>query len=70
MTVKNYKLKTHKGTAKRIQKTGSGKFVHFKMGRNHLRRRKSGRILQSLDKKRALSEGDSKKMSRLMPYGN
>ncbi len=66
--MKNYKLKTHKGTAKRVRATGSGKFVHFKMGRNHLRRRKSSRILRSLDKTRSLSVGDTRKMTRLLPY--
>lgn len=67
--MKKYKLKTHKGTAKRVRATGTGKFVHFKMGRSHLRRRKSSRILRSLDKTRSLSAGDTKKMSRLLPYG-
>ncbi len=66
--MKNYKLKTHKGTAKRIRVTGSGKFVHNKMGRNHLRRRKSGRISRALDKTTVLSAGDTRKMTRLLPY--
>jgi large subunit ribosomal protein L35 len=61
-------MKTHKGTAKRVRATGSGKFVHFKMSRNHLRRRKSGRISRALDKTQALSIGDTRKMSRLLPY--
>ena len=68
--MKKYKLKTHKGTVKRIRATGSGKkFVHFKMGRNHLRRRKSARIKRSLDKLRQLSKGNARKMKRLAPYG-
>jgi large subunit ribosomal protein L35 len=66
--VKQYKLKTHKGTAKRIRVTGSGKFSHFKVARSHHRRTKSGRISRSLDKLRPLAKGDAKKMSRLMPY--
>ena len=63
-----YKVKTHKGTAKRIRATGTGKFVHFKMARNHLRRRKSSRILRSLDKTQQLPKGDALKMKRLLPY--
>ncbi len=67
--MKTYKLKTHQGTAKRIRATGSGKkFVHFKYGRNHLRRRKSKRVQRSLDKLRQLSPGNARKMQRLMPY--
>jgi large subunit ribosomal protein L35 len=66
--VKKYKLKTHKGTAKRISLTGGGKFTHFKMARNHHRRRNTGRISRALDKKQVLSEGDTRKMKRLLPY--
>lgn len=66
--MKKYKLKTHKGTAKRIRATATGKFVHFKMGRSKFRRRKTGNTKRSLDKTRPLSAGDTKKMSRLMPY--
>lgn len=66
--MKKYKLKTHKGTAKRVRATGTGKFVHFKMSRNHLRRRNSGRISRALDKTQPLSAGDTLKMKRLLPY--
>ena len=38
-----YKLKTHKGTAKRFRVTGSGKLVRTKIGKSHLRRKKSAR---------------------------
>lgn len=67
--MKKYKLKTHKATAKRVRRTGSGeKFVHFKMSRSHHRRTKSGRTSRSLDKKFQLSEGNAKKMTQLLPY--
>jgi large subunit ribosomal protein L35 len=35
------KMKTHKGTAKRFRITKTGKLMHMKTGRTHLRRRKS-----------------------------
>lgn len=35
------KMKTHKGTAKRFRLTKTGKLMHMKTGRTHLRRRKS-----------------------------
>lgn len=38
-----YKLKTHKGTAKRFRLTGSGKVVRTKGGQGHFRRRRSAR---------------------------
>ena len=34
------KVKTHKGTAKRIKVTKTGKLIHAKAGRSHLRVRK------------------------------
>ena len=34
------KVKTHKGTAKRIKITKTGKLIHKKAGRSHLRVRK------------------------------
>ena len=35
------KLKTHKGTAKIVKKTGSGKLMHRRPFGNHLRSKKS-----------------------------
>jgi large subunit ribosomal protein L35 len=40
---KKYKLKTHKATAKRFRKTGSGKILRTKGRQGHFRRRKSKR---------------------------
>ena len=37
------KLKTHKGTSKRIWKTGSGKLRHRHAGRSHHRGRKNAK---------------------------
>ena len=42
-TDKKYKLKTHKGTAKRFRMTGSGMIVRTKGGQTHFRRRRSKR---------------------------
>jgi large subunit ribosomal protein L35 len=62
------KLKTHKGAAKRFKLTGTGK---VKRGRSHLRH-----ILTSKSKKRKrnlgspalVSEGDKRKVKRMIPY--
>ncbi len=37
------KMKTHKGTAKRFRITRTGKLMHMKAGRTHLRRKKSAK---------------------------
>ena len=39
------KIKTHKSTAKRFRRTGTGKLVCRHQGRGHLRRNKSPRTL-------------------------
>ena len=39
------KIKTHKATAKRFRRTGTGKLVAMHQGRGHLRRHKAPRTL-------------------------
>lgn len=61
------KVKTHKGTAKRIKVTKTGKLIHQKAGRSHLRVRK----WNNLDKLwfgKQISAPDYKKMKALLPY--
>ncbi len=38
------KQKTHKGTAKRFRVTKNGKLMRMKIGRSHLRRKKSSSL--------------------------
>lgn len=68
-SVKRFKLKTHKATAKRFRVTGTGKVVRTKGGKSHFRRRRSGRVKRSLDK---MHEVANKKQARririLAPY--
>ena len=40
------KIKTHKATAKRFRRTGTGKLVAMHQGRGHLRRHKAPRTLR------------------------
>lgn len=61
------KLKTNKSIAKRIKVTKSGKFMHKKVGNNHL--------LTNKDKAnrwdrygRVLSESESKRIQALIPH--
>jgi large subunit ribosomal protein L35 len=63
------KMKTHKSTAKRFKRTASGRLRRMKIGRSHLRRRKSGKILRSFDKTIEISNpGSVKRIKRLLPY--
>jgi large subunit ribosomal protein L35 len=64
------KLKTHKAMAKRVKVTGSGKFLRRKIAINHLRRNKSPRAVRSMDKYFPLATSDTRRMKRLLPYGD
>lgn len=64
-----YKLKTHKGTQKRISISGSGKILRTKGRRSHLQRRKSARAKRLFDEMLVASPADEKRLRRLLPYG-
>jgi len=66
---KKYKLKTHKATAKRFKKTGSGKIMRTKGNKGHLRRRRSKRAKTQLDQMQDVQGKKFKKnIDRLAPY--
>lgn len=65
---RKYKLKTHKSTAKRFRVTGSGKVMRTKGGKSHLRRRKSTRTKQQLDRMQPVSKVDVKRVKTMAPY--
>ncbi len=63
------KIKTHKATAKRFQYTGSGKLMRTKIGKSHLRRRKSKRVKGMFDEMlEVTSKGAKKRVRRLIPF--
>ncbi len=63
------KLKTHKATAKRFRYTGSGKLMRTKIGKSHLRRKKSARVKALFDRMIEVeSRGAKRRVARLAPY--
>ena len=60
------KLKTHKATAKRFKVTGGRKLRRLKQRRSHLRRKKSKRVLRSLDKDQPVATADRKRVRLLL----
>ncbi len=60
------KMKTHKATAKRFKVTKKRKLRRLKQKRSHLRRKKSKRVLRSMDKYQPVSNVDSKRVRRLL----
>ena len=61
------KIKTHKGTKKRIGITGTGKLVRTKGGKSHLRRTKPKATRRLYDNKIVVANVDIKRIGRLLP---
>lgn len=62
------KMKTHSGTKKRFNVTGSGKVSYQKSGRRHILVNKSERRMRKLRKKGILTPAFEAKVKRLLPY--
>lgn len=62
------KMKTHKSTAKRFKVTGTGKLMRAKIGKSHLRRKKSKRVRRLFDEYLVVEHpGNRKRVRRLAP---
>lgn len=63
------KIKTHKSTAKRFRRTGTGKLVAMHQGRGHLRRHKAPRTLRKYRVTKVVEGGAiSARIEKLAPY--
>jgi large subunit ribosomal protein L35 len=62
------KMKSHKGTQKRIGVTGSGKAVRVKSWRGHHLELKSSRRTRRYDGKELVSPESLDQIRRLLPY--
>ena len=63
------KIKTYKGAAKRFKYTGTGKLMRTKIGKSHLRRRKSKRVKRMFDEMHEVThKGTRTKVRKLAPY--
>jgi len=63
------KIKTHKATAKRFRYSGSGKLMRTKIGKSHLRRKKSKRVRRMFDEMHEVTDTASqKRVRKLAPY--
>jgi len=60
------KTKSHRGAAKRIRRTGSGKLVRARAGRGHLKLAKSRKRFRQLKGTTELTRGDKRNASRLL----
>ncbi len=61
------KMKTHRGSAKRFKRTGSGKIRRHKAYRSHLTGKKSQKRIRNLRKPALVSPGDMKRIDKMIP---
>jgi large subunit ribosomal protein L35 len=64
------KMKTHKATARRMQVSGSGRFLRTRHGKSHLRRNRSARAKREYDEMQPVAGVDVPRVRRLLPYAN
>jgi large subunit ribosomal protein L35 len=62
------KLKTHSGAAKRFHKTGTGKFKRGQSKMRHILTSKATKTKRHLGGSVLVSEADSAKVARMIPY--
>ncbi len=61
------KMKNHRGAAKRVKRTGSGKFSRHHAYANHMMGHKTTKQKRNLRKSEIVSDGDQRRLSRLLP---
>lgn len=60
------KMKSHRGAAKRLKKTGTGKLVHRGANLSHLLVGKTSKRKRRLGRSFVVSKGDAKRISQLL----
>ena len=63
------KLKTHKGAAKRFRTTATGKIKRGHSHARHILTKKTNKRKRYLDVDVLVSDGDKKRVERMLPYG-
>jgi len=60
------KMKTRKSLSARVHRTGGGKLMRMKVGRSHLRRRRTKRSKRLYDNKVGLHISDARRIRRVI----
>lgn len=60
-------MKTHRGSAKRFRRTGTGKLRRYKAYKSHLTGKKSPKRVRNLRKGALVSKGDQKRIDAMLP---
>ena len=62
------KLKTHRGAAKRFNKTGTGKFVRSKAFKQHILTSKTTKRKRDMRGTTLVDAADTPRLQRMIPY--
>jgi large subunit ribosomal protein L35 len=66
--MRNKKLKTHRGAAKRFKITATGKILRMHSGKRHLLGTKAANRMRRLKKLTQVHPADAPKVRRMLPY--
>jgi large subunit ribosomal protein L35 len=61
-------MKTHRGAAKRLKKTASGKLMYRKQGKRHILTKMSTKRKRHLREEGEISEADRRRLKQMVPY--
>ncbi|ERJ84929.1 ribosomal protein L35 [Peptostreptococcaceae bacterium oral taxon 113 str. W5053] len=61
------KMKTHRASAKRFKRTGSGQLKRFQAYKGHLTGKKSAKRVRSLRQSGTVSKSDMKRINQMIP---
>ena len=64
------KMKTHRGAAKRLKKTGTGKIKRMRAFKSHILTKKTRKRKRRLRQADLVSKSDQKRMDAILPYGS
>jgi large subunit ribosomal protein L35 len=63
------KVKTHRGAAKRFRTTAGGKIKRSHAYKRHILTKKTAKRKRQLDQEALVSNGDLKRVRKMLPYG-
>ncbi len=64
------KMKTHRGAAKRVKRTSTGKLKRMRAFKSHILTKKDRKRKRRLRSSTFVSAADSKRINRMLPYGS
>ncbi len=63
------KMKTHRGAAKRVKTTGSGKLKRMRANKSHILTKKTRKRKRRLRQSDLVAPADAQRLRKILPYG-